>query len=288
MNVLYLDKEGGFGGSSRSLYFMIKNLNRSRFEPFVVFRERGAILDAYRALGVEHTYLCREMPVYKPSKRKNPYVLALFLARWNHFKKALGTLCEIVETCHIDLVHMNHDSFFVYSKGLKGRTRAKIIIHMRTMFPVNAYAGWQAERIASFADGLVFISENELDRFRELYSGKVPEYRILHNIMDVPWEGGDASVPPSLPEGAFKVLYLGNVSHAKGVDRLLRIAQECRSRGWRTPFLLCAGWIGMKEVSRTGEKRSRTPQGMQGWGVFFVLWGTSQIPIRFFEPQTRW
>lgn len=283
MNILYLDKEGGFGGSSRSLYFMIKSVNRSRFKPFVVFREKGKIFEAYKALGVEHTFVCRRMPVYKPSKRKNLYVLALFLGRWNHFGKSLRTLCKIVETERIDLVHMNHDSFFVYAKGLKGRTRAKIVIHMRTMLPVNIFAAWQAKKIASFADGLVFISENELDRFRKLYPGKIPPYRIIHNIVGATSEAGNACLIPSLSEGAFKVLYLGNMSHSKGADRLLRIAQECSLRGIRnTIFVVCGMDRTEKSFLHRGKSLSDSARDA-GLERFFRFMGHQANPDPFLK-----
>jgi len=51
LRVLYLDKEGGFGGSSRSLYFLIKNLDRRRVEAQVVLRERGPALERLQRAG---------------------------------------------------------------------------------------------------------------------------------------------------------------------------------------------------------------------------------------------
>ena len=76
-SVLFLDKEGGFGGSSRSLFYLIKNLDKSEIVPYVLLREFGPIFDGYKKLGVT-TFIKRNIPVYKPSLRKNFYILIQF------------------------------------------------------------------------------------------------------------------------------------------------------------------------------------------------------------------
>ena len=52
MRVLCLDIEGGFGGSSRSLYYLLKHLDRGRVAPTVWCRKPGPIQERYEALGI--------------------------------------------------------------------------------------------------------------------------------------------------------------------------------------------------------------------------------------------
>ena len=50
--ILYLDHEGGWGGASRSLYYLVKGLDRSRFEPVVWHRKEGPIEEAYHSVNI--------------------------------------------------------------------------------------------------------------------------------------------------------------------------------------------------------------------------------------------
>ena len=48
INILHLDTEGGWGGSSISLFNIVTNLNRKRFKPFVICRKNGPIIEKYK------------------------------------------------------------------------------------------------------------------------------------------------------------------------------------------------------------------------------------------------
>lgn len=50
--ILYLDHEGGWGGASRSLYYLVKGLDRSRFEPVVWHRKEGPIEKSYDSVNI--------------------------------------------------------------------------------------------------------------------------------------------------------------------------------------------------------------------------------------------
>ena len=50
INVLHLDTEGGWGGSSISLFQIIKNLNKKKFRSTVVCRKQGPVLKIYKKL----------------------------------------------------------------------------------------------------------------------------------------------------------------------------------------------------------------------------------------------
>ena len=41
LKILYIDIEGGYGGSSRSLFNMVSNLNNKLFEPVVICKKKG-------------------------------------------------------------------------------------------------------------------------------------------------------------------------------------------------------------------------------------------------------
>ena len=278
VRVLYLDKEGGFGGSSRSLYFLIKNLERESTEAQVVLRERGPALERYQELGVR-TFLLGRLPVYKPSLRNNLWILLLFLLRLRSFWDSSKILRSLVKNNRIDILHMNHDSFFVYGFLLKRFTQVKILIHMRTMLPRNGYARLQARCIERMADHLIFISENERHRYCELLGRRSAKGSVIFN-------GFEISESPSNPSASesifFKVLYMGNLTYNKGANRLIELALEAKSRGMKNLlFVVCGEDRGEKGERAEGTVASEAERS--GAGSYFRFMGHQADPDRFLK-----
>ena len=278
ISVLFLDKEGGYGGSSRSLYFLIKHLDKSRVLPFVILRQHGPALELYGELGVR-TLVFEGLPVYKPSPRNNLWVLFLFLLRIGSFLNSWRLLSRLIAENEIDVIHMNHDSFFVYGIFLRRLSTARIVIHMRTMLPVNRYAVLQARCIEKVADHLVFISENEMQRYGELLGRKTDKASVVFNSFDPP----DGNVERSSPKGLFfKVLYLGNLAYDKGPDRLVDLALEMKSKGiTHVRFVVCGEDRGEKGEKAKGVVASEAERS--GVSPYFDFMGHQARPDRFLK-----
>lgn len=242
MNVLFLDKEGGYGGSSRSLYFLIKSLDRSRITTHVVSREIGPIAERYRDLKVSHSIL--PMPLFKPSKRKNLIGFALFLFKGFQFAAACCRIGRFIKERKIQLLYLNHDGFFPYAILNRFFWKTKIVSHMRTMIPVNRWGKWQANMILAHSDGLIFITENELQRFCEL-SGASPaheKFSVVPNIAE-PAQDIAAQRPEWMAPftSRFKAVWLSNISMSKGADRALLLAKALKARGRQDIVILVCG-----------------------------------------------
>ena len=50
-NILFIDIEAGFGGSSRSLYYLIRNLNHD-YRPIVILGKNGPMVDMYSKMSI--------------------------------------------------------------------------------------------------------------------------------------------------------------------------------------------------------------------------------------------
>jgi len=275
-NVLFLDKEGGFGGSSRSLYFLIKHLDRGRILPVVALREPGPALEWYSKLGIR-TFLFEDMPGYKPSPRNNLWVLLLFLLRIVSFWSSCRFLSCLARENKIDIIHMNHDSFFVYASFLKRFTGSKILIHMRTMLPANRYAALQAKWIEKRADHLVFISENEFKRYSELLGYRSAKGSVIFNTCEV---SDTLSSLHGSKDHVFKVLYLGNLTYNKGADRLIDLALEIKSRGIKDIlFVVCGEDRGKKGEEAEGTMTFRAERA--GVKPYLRFMGHQEEPERF-------
>ena len=64
MGILYLDIEGGWGGSSRSLYYLLEAIDRRRFRPVVVTRKDGPIRQRYETIGITCVHM-PDLPVFQ-------------------------------------------------------------------------------------------------------------------------------------------------------------------------------------------------------------------------------
>lgn len=239
MNILFLDKEGGYGGSSRSLFLLVKYLNRRNLRPLVISNEAGPIAERYRQINVDH--LVHKIPILKPAKRKNSVVLLKFLANLARFARAVGYLTTVVKQNRIDVIHFNHDGYFPYAIVNKIFWRRKTVFHMRTMLPVNIFSRLQAWIIKTCSDHLLFISNNEKERFARLTRSSVP-HAVCPNIAEN-HDVGDIPKPAWLERfgGRFKVLVLTIIAESKGTDRVIDIARELKKNNRAGTVLIVCG-----------------------------------------------
>ena len=239
--VLYLDVEGGWGGSSRSLYYLVEALDRSSFEPVVLLRKDGPVEERYRAIGVD----CRvmpEMPSFRPGDRKNAIAFILYVWKLRKLPSLLRRLAPIIAERDIRLLHINHESLVLTGALIAKRFDLPWIGHVRTLLT----PGWFARRVhrlmARAASHVIFITEPNRAHFRMLSGNRFDGARtsVVHNIIPIP----DVAARP-LPELAdppdrFRVLSLTNFSPSRGVDRIVDVAEALQRRGeTRFAFYLC-------------------------------------------------
>ncbi|MEK9660921.1 MAG: glycosyltransferase family 4 protein [Alphaproteobacteria bacterium] len=239
--VLYLDVEGGWGGSSRSLYYLVEALDRSAFEPIVLLRKAGPVEERYRAIGVD----CRvvpELPSFRPGDRKNAIAFMLYAWKLRKLPALLRRLAPIVAEHDIRLLHVNHESLVLTGALIARRFGLPWIGHVRTLLT----PGWFARRVhrlmARSASHVFFITEPNRVHFRTLSGDRFDAARtsVVHNIIPPPKTA--ASPLPALTEPAdrFRVLSLTNFSPSRGVDRIVDVAEALKRRGeTRFAFYLC-------------------------------------------------
>ena len=76
LNILFLDIEGGHGGSSRSLFNTLKNINKKKIRPIVICKKDG-LVDQYKRLKI----LClveKTMPTFTVLERNRNFLYYIF------------------------------------------------------------------------------------------------------------------------------------------------------------------------------------------------------------------
>lgn len=239
--VLYLDVEGGWGGSSRSLYYLVESLDRSAFDPVVLLRKAGPVEERYRAIGVD----CRvmpEMPSFRPGDRKNAIAFMLYVWKLRKLRSLLRRLAPIIAGRDIRLLHINHESLVLTGALIAERFDMLWIGHVRTLLT----PGWFARRVhrlmARAASHVIFITEPNRAHFRMLSGNRFDGERtsVVHNIIPIPDEGVQLLMDLTEPPERFRVLSLTNFSPSRGVDRIVDVAEALQRRGeTRFAFYLC-------------------------------------------------
>ena len=228
--VLFLDLEGGFGGSSRSMYYLVRHMDREAFVPVVVVRKAGPIVARYEELGVA----CRVMPglpSFRPGERKQAVAYAMYLASLRRLSGLAGELADLARERGVRLLHVNHESLALTGARLADRLGLPWVCHIRTTLIPSRLARYVYGVVNRRAQGVVFITDQNMTHFAALVGKGFARDKALvaRNIAPTfPSRPGvrDASAP-------FEVVSLSNFSPNRGVDRVVDVALELKRRGRR-------------------------------------------------------
>lgn len=235
LRVLCLDIEGGYGGSSRSLYESIRHLDAAKTVAEVWCRREGPIQPRYQAIGVT-ARIMPAMPRFSALPRLSRNIYAAARAALE-FRRAGAFLEDLRrEAARFDVIHFNHEALFPTAHWLRHRTDQLMTMHIRTNLVDTPFARFQTRTIAGTMDHLVFITENEAETFRRL-GGRPRSASVIYNIVDIPTE--PPARHPAVPtDGRFKIACLSNYSYARGLDRLADVADMLAHRNRQILFVM--------------------------------------------------
>jgi glycosyltransferase involved in cell wall biosynthesis len=251
---LHIDVEGGWGGSSRSLYELLKRLDRNRISPVVVHRLQGPLVDWYAEIGIA-TFHVPEIGSFVPRSRKVLKSLAVSFPRLLRLDRAADRIAAIARQRCCSLVHLNYEGLFLLAERLRARIALPIVGHSRAHLPSSRWGSWLVRKLARNVDHMFFISPQEESRWNELLAGAahVPA-SVLWNIARLPLPRRPFANPP-------EIVFMGNLQRSKGADRLIEIAAELERRG--APPFVCAIYgrdrssaAYVRELKRLREARS--------------------------------
>jgi glycosyltransferase involved in cell wall biosynthesis len=227
--VLCLDIEGGHGGSSRSLYQVLRHIDRSKVEPEVWCRRNGHIKNLYENLGI----VCHIRPSlpklsftqtdWRASLHELRHAVPVYVREY----KAITSLANDIKA-RFDLVHLNHPGFVLLGSLLKKRLQIPIVTHIRTQLPDTLFGRWQARLIEKTSDDLIYITENERSSLHRL--GAKSEGHVVYNI--APEIPANLSPLTGIPrDKRLNVASLSNFAWVRGVDRLAEVAEVLMEQG---------------------------------------------------------
>ncbi|MBF0503866.1 MAG: glycosyltransferase [Candidatus Omnitrophica bacterium] len=233
-NILYLNSSAVIYGAETRLIDIIRNLDTSKFFPFVLLPHTGPLDDRLKKLGVITMHLEYGYPL-APLNRSN---IIKFL-RLNRDFVRLVRLHDI-DVIHANL-HINMSKFWLAFLILQ----IPLIVHMRSHFWLRAYEkfvicrAFKAIFISKFVEKEFFKKR----RFNSLMFHRSGHTEILHDGIDV------NCFSPQIPVGYirkelkispqdFLVGIIGAVDKVKGQDLLIKAANIVVPKHPNTKFVI--------------------------------------------------
>jgi len=190
---------GDWGGASRSLFVLLKALDRDRFEPLVLFPSEGPILPTLDGMGIRYL-------IWPP----------------HHYDKPLRYLGDVVRAARlfrqeaVDLLHINYGGFWRMAEVEGARlVRIPVFTHLRL---VNEHSG------PSFGRCTLAIANSRFTAQASNLRG-VPA-AVMHNIVDLDRYDAAVDIRAELgvESGDIVITFAGQARRNKGVDLLIEAA----------------------------------------------------------------
>lgn len=243
MNVLYCENniDGTVGGSYYSLLYLVKNLDRQRFRPIVIFYTEHTLLPAYREAGVE-TY------VWKKAESFNFGCAHHKIWKWLGPLRPVASICQkllnfvwgfllpaferarYIKQNGIRIVHLNNSVLYNHDWMLAARLAGvKCVTHERG---INEWFSPSARYFSKRLDAVICISEAVRNNMRER-GADFGNLVVIYNGLDP--KSMKIVTQPELLRATYGIGpetvvigMLGNIKAWKGQDTLIRAMDKVR------------------------------------------------------------
>jgi glycosyltransferase involved in cell wall biosynthesis len=252
--VLFVHHRSELGGAPESLSYLIRELDRERFEPHVycppgpaaeLFREAGAVVHTGAVSGFTHiwasTYRGRRWLLFGRELVRLP----------NHVHQFRRTL----RSQRFELVHFN-DSPLIPAAFLARREGLPVVWHLRSALPehgTDLRSGLIRRAIRRLATTSIAINRDVAEVFG-VGSTVVPNSVDLQRFR--PGDSQTARAALGLPTDVPVVSFFGFIYPSKGFREFIEAAARLRERGVEASYLVVGGAVRGQEFFRTVIGRS--------------------------------
>jgi len=161
--ILYVLQPGG-GGAATSLYDLILGLDKSRYEPYVLFYKPDYYCDKFEAIGAKVLVLSQKYPLFERTLHyfytediRKRYGKVIWKVYWlSHVIYLTSKVMALFRQHHIDLIHNNDnlmmDRFTILAAKLAG---IKQVCHMRSCGDLSSKF---RQRMAESVNAFIYVS----------------------------------------------------------------------------------------------------------------------------------
>jgi len=252
--ILFVHHRSELGGAPTSLSYLIRELDRTRYEPHVfcppgeaaeLFREAGAIVHTGAIAGFTHIWASayhgrRWLLLFRELLRLPLHV--------SQFSRTLNSR-------PFALVHLN-DSPLIVAAWLARRARIPVVWHLRSALPGEGQdirSRFLRRAVMRLADVSVAINEDVAASF-DVGAATVANSVDLERFQ--PQRRPDVRADLDLPAGVPIVAYFGFIYPSKGFREFIRAAALLRERGLDATYLVVGGAVRGKSFFSTPAGRT--------------------------------
>ena len=251
--ILYIHHGGGLGGAPMSLLYLLKQLDRSRYEPVVLTLREGPVVDLYRKEGIE-THVAQGIYYFSHTELESYSGIQLWRLPLQvvRFLPSVAATRRCLTRFKPDLVHLN-SSTLAASARAAWREKIPIVWHIREPI-ANGYVGlrrqWLTNHIEHDSTRIISISDFDASRLKP--SNKI---RVIHNFVD--FNTFDKNIPAAearkklnLSPAQNVVVMLGGVAYPKGTLVFAQALPLVRKKVPNTKFLVAGQPPAVGDTSR--------------------------------------
>jgi glycosyltransferase involved in cell wall biosynthesis len=251
--ILYIHHGGGLGGAPLSLFYLLKQLDRSRYEPIILTFRPGPIIDLYQSNGFE-THVAPGATDFSHTELEwyggiNLWRLPIQLIG---FFRTIYIVRGYIQRFKPDLIHLNSSTLAAAAQAAR-LENVPVVWHIRE--PINnGYVGlrrdWLKGQIHQHATRIIAISDFDASRLTPS-----PNIRVIHNFVD--FTTFDRSLSPGEARRKFNltpaqniVTLLGGVAYPKGTLPFVKALPLVRQQLPNTKFLVAGPSPAVGDSSR--------------------------------------
>ena len=229
--VLFVYHTAVIGGGSYCLLNIIKEFDRNKYKPMVLFRESGPLVEELEALGVEVFFFPQLRAVPYNSSTTSLWALRNacgIISSFLPYKKLLKQIAP-------DLVYINTMMLYPYLRPAK-EMGIRTVIHVREHWPESEHINQRNIAIAhirKFADGIVAINQYSASMVEDATHHPV----IVHDWIDMSQRSEPIDLSTVFGEDISQkriYLYMGGMQLVKGplqvITAFSRYVQDKDSR----------------------------------------------------------
>lgn len=236
--ILFMHQASGIGGGSYCLLNVVKNLDRTVWEPVVALRTQGPLVNELKKLGVE--------VVLFPQMTGIPYNLPLTIRNiriyW-HVLRSEKALEDLLRRERIGVLYLNNMMIAPYLRPAK-KVGCKTVMHVREHWPLDEHKKqleWVRKIVYANCDKMIAINHYSASIFPKM------EATIVYDWIDMASRYKPMPMSDIFGEdmtGKKVLLYTGGVDSIKGVDYILNaFTKGVKGDEYRLLLLGCANFL---------------------------------------------
>lgn len=157
--VLYFHHAGAISGATRSLAFLLQNVDKTKYKTKVICSYKGETIEMYKNLGIDiETKMVRPFHGSKVSGMN----LYLLLTNILYIIPSYFNAKKIIKAEKPDIIHLNSSCLFIAAKAAKKVNKnIKVICHIREPLLENIFGKILKYMINKYVDQFIAIDDND-------------------------------------------------------------------------------------------------------------------------------